>query len=176
MEPTMTPRLLPLLSTLALAALLSACGGGGDDDTAAGGGGGGALTLSATTPATQATTIDLSTATTKGNLTRAADAFSSVPYCEVFWENAKGANGETFAVQVYFRQGDAKPMHVSVIANSGWVAFASDRGNAIGGVAVDAATRTLTFTNRALLSDNAAGTLNGTTLFEANGTTPACGR
>lgn len=171
----MTPRLLTLLPTLALAALLSACGGGGDDDATTAAAGGGTLTLSATTPADQATTIDLATATAKGNMTRAADVFSSLPYCEVFWENAKGANGLTYAVQVYFRQGDAKVLHVSVIATSGWVAFANNSGSEVGGVTVDTAARTLVFTNRALLSDSAAATVNGTVKFEANSATPACG-
>ena len=65
-----------LTGAATLTLLLAACGGG-DDSPAAGGAG--ALTLSATTPAAQATTIDLASATAKGNSARAADAFSSVP-------------------------------------------------------------------------------------------------
>ncbi len=101
---------LATLAALVAAAALSACGGGGDTTTGAAAAGGGTLTLSATTPAAQTTSIGLSTATAKGTSGRAADAFSSVPDCEIFWENATGANGKQDAVQVDFRQGDKLPI------------------------------------------------------------------
>jgi hypothetical protein len=169
----MTQRLLPLLPALALAALLSACGGGGDDEAAAAGGG--ALTLSATTPGTHATTIDLSTATAKGTNGRAADSFSSVPYCEIFWENANGANGKKYAVQVYYRQDNKQPLHVSVIANDGWVVFNNDNGAAISGITVDTTARTAVFNNKVMAgAAGEAGTLAGTAGFGSS-TTAACG-
>lgn len=171
----MTPRLLPLLSTLALAALLSACGGGGDDDAAAAAGGGN-LTLSATTPAAQATTIDLSTATAKGTNGRAADGFSSVPYCEIFWENANGANGKKYAVQVYYRQDNKLPLHVSVFeVTTAWAAFNNDGGATISGITIDTTARTAVFNNKVLAgSAGEAGTLAGTASFGSS-TTAACG-
>jgi len=173
----MIHRLLPVLSTLALASLLAACGGGGDDaattPTVATGG---TLTLSAATPAAQATTIDLSTATTKGTSARAADGFSSVAYCEVFWENANGANGKKYAVQVYFRQGDKVPMHVSVFeVGSGWSVYDNKSGAAITGITVDTTARTLVFASKALAGlGTDAATVAGTASFGSS-TTPACG-
>ena len=163
-----------LTGAATLTLLLAACGGG-DDSPAAGGAG--ALTLSATTPAAQATTIDLASATAKGNSARAADAFSSVPYCEIFWENANGANGKKYAVQVYFRQGDKLPMHVTVIEGStGWVVFQNASGAAITGLTVDTAAKTVVFNNKALAgSGTEAGTLAGTVSFPANAGTAACG-
>ena len=84
------------------------------------------------TPAAQATTIDLSTATTKGTNARPADGFSSVPYCEVFWENANGANGKKYAVQVYYRQDNKQPMHVSVFeVTTAWGVFDNNNGATI---------------------------------------------
>lgn len=170
----MTPRLLPLLSTLALAALLTACGGGGDDDTTTAAAGGGTLTLSATTPAND-TTIDLSTATAKGTNARAADNFSSVPYCEIFWENANGANGRKYAVQVYFRQDNKQPLHVSLIELGGWAVFSNDNGAAISGITVDTTARTAVFNNKVMAgAAGEAGTLAGTASFGSS-TTAACG-
>ena len=165
------------LAALSLAALLAACGGGDDEISTAAAAGGGTLTLSATTPGDLATTIDLSTATAKGTNGRAADSFSSVPYCEIFWENANGANGKKYAVQVYFRQGDKLPMHVTVIEGStGWVVFQNASGAAITGLTVDTAAKTLTFTAKTLSgSSGEVGTVAGTVGFPANATTPACG-
>ena len=169
------PRTAPLLAALALAASLTACGGGDDDTTAAAAAGGGTLTLSATTPAAQATTIDLSTATAKGTNGRAADGFSSVPYCEIFWENANGANGKKYAVQVYYRQDNKLPLHVSVIESGGWVVFSNDRGAAITGITVDSTARTAVFNNKVLAgAAGEAGTLAGTASFGSS-TTAACG-
>jgi hypothetical protein len=167
-------RLVITLAALAAAAVLTACGGG--DDTTGPAAGGGTLTLSATTPAAQATTIDLSTATAKGTSGRAADAFSSVPYCEIFWENATGANGKKYAVQVYYRQGDKLPINVSVVdAGSGWVVFENNSGAAITGITVDTTARTAVFNNKALTgSAGEAGTLAGTVSFGSS-TTAACG-
>ena len=164
-----------ILAALALAGLLAACGGGDDDTTPAAGGG--TLTLSATTPAAQATTIDLSTATAKGTSGRAADAFSSVPYCEIFWENATGANGKKYAVQVYFRQGDKLPINVSVLeVGSGWAVYNNDNGAAITGITVDTTARTAVFNNKVLAgAATEAGTVAGTASFGASATTPACG-
>jgi hypothetical protein len=175
----MTHRPLPLLSTLALAALLAACGGGGDDTastTGAAAAAGGTLTLSAATPTAQATTIDLSTATTKGTSPRAADGFSSQPYCEVFWENANGANGKKYAVQVYFRQGDKLPMHASVFeVTSGWSVYDNNNGVAITGITVDTTARTLVFAHKALAGlGTDAATVAGTASFDSS-TTAACG-
>lgn len=163
------------LAALALASLLAACGGGGDDSSASAAGGGGTLTLSATTPAAQATTIDLSTATAKSTNGRAADAFSSVPYCEIYWENASGANGKKYAVQVYYRQGDKQPMHVSVGETGGWVVFNNNSGAAIAGITVDTTARTAVFDNKAMTgAAGEAGTLAGTASFGSS-TTAACG-
>lgn len=169
------------LASLALAALLAACGGGDDSPAAGatGGGGAGTLTLSAATPASHNTTLDLATATTSGNSARAADAFSSVPYCEVFFENVRGANGSTYAVQVYFRQGDKAALHVSVVGSgtaAGWVVFNNASGAAIGNVTVDTSARTVVFANKALADGaGSVATLAGTANFGANAGTPACG-
>lgn len=166
---------------LAAAAMLSACGGGDDAGTGAGSGSGGAsLTLSAATPATHNTTVDLSTAVNKGNSARAADSFSSVAYCEVFWETANGANGKKYALQVYFRQGDKAALHVSVLdatpAAAFWGAFQNNNGNPITGITVDTTARTLTFASKAITgSSGEAVTLTGTVSFPANSGTPACG-
>ena len=163
-----------MFAALALAALLAACGGGDDSSNA---GGAGTLTLSATTPAVHATSIDLSTATAKGTSGRAADGFSGVPYCEIFWENANGANGKKYAVQVYFRQGDKLPINVSVIeGGSGWVVFENNSGAAITGITVDTTARTAVFNNKVLAgSAGEAATLAGTASFGASAATPACG-
>lgn len=177
-----------LLTTLAALAL-TACGGGDDDTstTAAASPAAGSttptattatastLTLSVATPAANNTTIDLATATTKGNNTRAADGFSAVPYCELFWENATAANGKKYAVQVYFRQTDRAVLHASVVESS-YVVFNNDSGNPISGVTVDTATRTLTYTAKVLAgSGGELGTLDGAVGFPANASTPACG-
>ncbi len=162
------------LSTLALAATLAACGGGDDDTTTAAAAGGGTLTLSATKPAND-TTIDLATATAKGTNARAADVFSSVPYCEIFWENATGANGRKYAVQVYFRQDNKQPLHVSVIESGGWAVFDNNSGAAITGVTIDTTARTAVFNNKVLAgAAGEAGTLAGTASFGSS-TTAACG-
>jgi hypothetical protein len=164
-----------LLPVAALCALLTACGGG-DDDAATAAAAGGTLTLSAATPAAQATTIDLSTATTKGTNARPADGFSSVPYCEVFWENATGANGKKYAVQVYFRQDNKQPMHASVFeVTSGWSVYENNNGATITGITVDTTARTLVFNSKALAGlGTDAATVTGTTGFQAS-TTAACG-
>jgi hypothetical protein len=170
----MTRRLLPLCSTLALTALLAACGGGNDVGAA---GGAGTLTLSATTPALHATTIDLSTATAKGTNGRAADGFSSVPYCEIFWENANGANGRKYAVQVYCRQDSKLPLHVSVIeVSSAWAVFNNDGGATITGITIDTTARTAVFNNKVLSGEGGSmlGTLAGTASFGSS-STAACG-
>lgn len=167
---------LTTLAGLALAALLAACGGGDDDGSAAGASAaGGTLTLSATKPAND-TTIDLSTATAKGTNARAADVFSSVPYCEIFWENANGANGRKYAVQVYFRQGDKLPLHVSVFESGGWAVFDNNSGAAITGVTIDTTARTAVFNNKVLSGEGGSllGTLSGTASFGSS-TTAACG-
>jgi hypothetical protein len=170
------PRLVATLAALAAAAALTACGGG-DDDTAAAAAGGGTLTLSATTPGTQATTIDLSTATAKGTNGRNADVFSSVPYCEIFWENANGANGKKYAVQVYYRQDNKQPLHVSVLEVAGaWAVFDNNAGATITGITIDTTARTAVFNNKVLSGEGGSllGTLSGTASFGSS-TTAACG-
>lgn len=93
----------------------------------------------------------------------------------MFWENATAANGLKYAVQVYFRQTDKAAIHTSVI-EPGFVVFNNDRGNAITGVTVDTAAKTLTFTAKILTgSAGEVGTLSGTVGFPANATTAACG-
>jgi len=168
---------LTCTAALAFTTLLAACGGGGDAGIGGTAAGGGTLTLSAATPAAHATTIDLSTATTKGNSARAADGFSSVPYCEVFWENANGANGRKYVVQVYYRQGDKQPMHVSVFeAASGWSIYDNNNGAAITGITVDTGAHTVVFNAKALLGIAPdAATLAGTASFGSNATVAACG-
>lgn len=166
-------KLLPL--ALLASTLLAGCGGGDDDTSAAASAGASTLTLSAATPAVNNTTIDLSTATSKGNSARAADGFSAVAYCEVFWENATAANGLKYAVQVYFRQTDKAAIHTSVVEKA-FVIFNNDSGNVITGVTVDTAAKTLTFTAKTLSgSAGEVGTLSGTVGFPANTTTAACG-
>ena len=163
------------LAALALAGLLAACGGGDDDTSAAAGGG--TLTLSATTPGTHVTTIDLSTATAKGTNGRNADGFSSVPYCEIFWENANGANGKKYAVQVYYRQDNKLPLHVSVLeVSSAWAVFNNDGGATITGITIDTTARTAVFNNKVLSGEGGSllGTLSGTASFGSS-TTAACG-
>ncbi len=163
------------LAALALATLLAACGGGDDEISTAAAAGGGTLTLSATTPGDLATTIDLSTATAKGTNGRAADSFSSVPYCEIFWENANGANGKKYAVQVYYRQDNKLPLHVSVVESGGWAVFSNDSGATITGITIDTTARTAVFNNKVLAgAATEAGTLAGTASFGSS-TTAACG-
>lgn len=153
---------------------LAACGGGDDSTGAAGGSG--SLTLSATTPAANTTTLDLATATSKGNQTRAADSFSSTAYCELFWENVAGANGVKYAVQVYFRQSDRAVLHTSVIGANGWVVFHNNAGAPITGVVVDTAARTLSYNAKVLNGGSGeVATVNGSVGFPANSATPACG-
>ncbi|MDO9285158.1 MAG: hypothetical protein Q7U26_09705 [Aquabacterium sp.] len=172
MKTTVRPMLpLALLASI----LLAACGGGDDDTSAAATAAAGTLTLSSATPAVNNTTIDLSTATSKGNSARTADGFSAVAYCELFWENATAANGRKYAVQVYFRQSDKAVLHTSVIENA-FVVFNNDSGKPIAGVTVDTAAKTLSFTAKALSgSAGEVGTLSGTVGFPANATTAACG-
>lgn len=164
------------LAALSLAALLAACGGGDDEISTAAAAGGGTLTLSATTPGDLATTIDLSTATAKGTNGRAADGFSSVPYCEIFWENANGANGKKYAVQVYYRQDNKLPLHVSVFeVTTAWGVYNNDGGATISGITIDTTARTAVFNNKVLAgAATEAGTLAGTASFGSS-TTAACG-
>lgn len=163
---------------LAMAVLLAACGGGSDSDSSAGGAASGSstLSLSGTTPAANTTTLDLATATSKGNQTRAADSFSSTAYCELFWENVAGANGVKYAVQVYFRQSDRAVLHTSVVGANGWVVFHNNAGAPITGVVVDTAARTLSYNAKVLNGGSGeVATVNGSVGFPANSATPACG-
>ena len=174
MTARLSPRPAALIATLALAATLAACGGGDDDTTTAAAAGGGTLTLSATTPGND-TTIDLATATAKGTNARAADSFSSVPYCEIFWENANGANGRKYAVQVYFRQDNKLPLHASVVESGGWAVFNNAGGATITGITIDTTARTAVFNSKVLAGINGeAGTVAGTASFGSS-TTAACG-
>lgn len=168
-----------MCATVAATLFLAACGGGGSAVPGAGGGGlGGTLTLSAATPVANNTTLNLSTATGNGNNARAADAFSSVPYCEVYFEGIPGANGTVYGFQVYFRQGDKAPINASIVGGSPptFAIFNNASGNPITGLTVDTAARTIVFNNKAMVGSNGeAGTVNGTVNFAANATTPACG-
>jgi hypothetical protein len=169
--------LLPTLVSIAAATLLAACGGGGSAVPGAGTLGG-TLTISAATPAANNTTLNLSSAAGNGNTTRAADAFSSAPYCEVFFEGVPGANGVTYAVQVYFRQSDKAPLHASIVGGNptSFVIFNNASGSPITGLTVDTTARTIAFSNKAMVgSSGEAGTVNGTLNFVANAGTPACG-
>ncbi|NDY92865.1 hypothetical protein [Ideonella livida] len=166
------------LAVWACAALLSACGGGGDDEEAPpAGGGSGSLTLSSATPSSHNTTLNLGAAGTAGNLARAADGFSAQPYCELFWENVPGANGSTYAVQVYFRPSDQAVLHASVIGSTGYTVFDNASGSPISGITVSTSGRTLSFTAKVLSGsgDGATGTVNGSVGFAANTANPACG-
>lgn len=186
---TAARHLLGVAFATALAGTLVACGGGGDAAPAAGGGGGGGggaggggtLTFSAATPTAHNTTADPTTALSKGNAARAADGFSALPYCDVFFEDFTAANGKHYALQVYFRQGDKAVLNASVLeASAGaplWSAFDNNSGNPITGVSVNSTARTLTFASKAL-SDTFSGgavTLSGSVPFQANTGTPACG-
>lgn len=170
----------PFVASAALAAvtlLLAACGGG-DDDNLNGPSSGGKLTISAASPSAHSGDIDVDTAVTKGNSARAADGFSSQPYCEIFFEDARSSNGTRYAVQVYFRQGDKAVLHASIVGGNPptYVVFHNNAGNPITGIAVDTAARRLTFTAKVLNgSSGEAGTVNGTVGFPANSGTPACG-
>ncbi len=143
--------------------------------------GGGALTFSAATPAAHNTTADPTTALSKGNDARAADGFSTLPYCDVFFEDFTAANGKHYALQVYFRQGDKAVLNVSVIeATAGappWVAFHNNAGTPITGASVDTTARTLTFSSKVLTATGSSNTvtLTGSVPFQANTGTPACG-
>lgn len=174
-------------TALAVLTALSGCGDD-DDDTSTSGGGGtgsgsGTLTLSSATPASENTTIDVSKAATAGNDARAADSFSSQPYCDVYFEAAPGANGRIYAVQVYFRQSDQAVLNVSVVSSAtatsppSYVVFDNDSGKPISGVTVDTQARKVTFNNKVLAgSAGEAGTLSGAASFPANGTNVAgCG-
>jgi hypothetical protein len=166
---------------------LVACGGGDDPAPASGGantgGSSSSLTLSAANPATENTTIDLSKAAGSGNDARPADAFSSAAYCEIYAVGAPGANGRVYALQVYFRQSDQAVLHVSVVgsatasAAASYVVFANNGGNAITGVTIDLAAKTVSFASKVLAgSGGAVGTLAGTVGFPANSTRVAgCG-
>lgn len=170
---------LALLAAAALA--LPGCGGSDDDPAAPGGGGGSSvLTFSAANPPAQNTTVDVSAAKTLGNDARAADVFSAVPYCDVYFEDATGANGKHYAVQVYFRQTDKLPINASIVEGSGaamWVAFSNDAGKPITGITVDTTARTLTFAAKVLTgSAGETVTINGTATFAKNSTgTAGCG-
>jgi hypothetical protein len=162
-----------LIAATALA--LAACGGG---NGAGAGAAGGTLTIASATPAAHNTTLDLSRATTSGNTTRPADGFSTAAYCEVFAEGVPGANGQTYAVQVYFRQSDKAPLHASVVGGSPptFVVFENNGGNPITGLTVDTVARTVTFANKVLRgSGGEVGTLSGAMGFQPNATTAACG-
>lgn len=164
------------LALVLATAVLAACGGG----DSASGGGGGVLTVSAANPASHNTTMDVSKAPTKGNDARAADTFSAAPYCDIYFEGYTGANGTTYALQVYFRQTDKAPLNASIVGGSGasmWVVFSNNAGNPITGITVDAAARTITFTNKVLTgSAGETATVNGTVSFPANATaTAGCG-
>ena len=168
------------LSATLAAIVLSACGGG--DDGAAPAGGASALSFSAATPTSHNTTADPGTAASKGNDARAADSFSSLPYCDVYYEDFSAANGKRYALQVYFRQGDKQPLNVSVVevtpaAPALWVAFNNNSGNPITGVTVDSTARTIVFNSKALNDPTTGGaaTLSGTVSFQANAAVPACG-
>lgn len=159
---------------------LSACGGGDDSSSSSGGSGSSTLTFSAANPAAHNTTVDVSAAKVLGNDARAADAFSSVPYCDVYFEDATAANGKHYAVQVYFRQTDHLPISASIVEGSGaamWVAFDNDNGKAISGITVDTAARTLTYAAKVLKgSSGETVTISGTATFAKNSTGAAgCG-
>ncbi len=166
-------------SVLLLALGLAACGGGDGTTTTpapTGGGSGGTLTLSASAPTVHDGTLGLATATASGNNARAADGFSAVAYCELFWENVTSSNGDKYAVQVYFRQDDKQVIHTSVVALTGWSVFNNNSGAPITGVTVDTTTKTLTYTAKVLNgADTETTTVNGTTSFPANATVAACG-
>ncbi|MFN0182460.1 MAG: hypothetical protein ACKVQR_01455 [Aquabacterium sp.] len=168
-------RPLNLLLSLLAGAALAACGGG--DDNTPSNTGGGKLTVSAANPGAHNGDIDVETATTKGNSARAADGFSTLPYCEIFFENALSSNGTRYRVQVYFRQGDKAVLHTSIMGGtSGWVVFHNNSGNPITGITVDTTARRLTYTAKVLSGGSGeAGTVNGTVSFPANSGTPACG-
>lgn len=117
---------------------------------------------------------------TIGSDARPADAFSAAPYCDVYFEDATATNGKHYALQVYFRQSDRQPLHAGVVeATAGpamWVAFDSDSGKPISGIAVDVTARTLTFSGKVLNgSSGETVTLSGTASFPKNAGTPACG-
>ncbi len=171
--------ILPSILLVASALGLSACGGG-DDDSSSGGGGASTLTFSAANPATHNTTVDVSAAKTIGNDPRAADGFSAVAYCDVYFEDATAANGKHYALQVYFRQTDRKPIHASLIdATTGaamWVAFHNDSGNPIAGITVDTTARTLNFANKVLNGTSGEKvTIAGTASFPKSSGAAACG-
>lgn len=168
------------ITLLAGAALLALAGCGGEDSPAAAGG---TLTISGANPAANNTTLDVSKATTSGNDARAADGFSSTPYCDIYAEGVPGANGKVYAVQVYFRQSDKAALNVSLVGSAtasaapDYIVFDNNSGNPITGVTVNTTERTVTFANKAL-ADGAGqvGTLNGTATFKANATGVAgCG-
>lgn len=169
------------LAVLAAAVLALPGCGGSDEDSSSAGGGASTLTFSAANPAAHNTSVDVSAAKTIGNDARAADAFSTTPYCDVYFEDATAANGKHYALQVYFRQSDKAPLHASLIeATAGapmWVAFHNDGGKPITGITVDTTARTLTFAGKALTGTSGEKvTISGTAGFPKNSTgTAGCG-
>lgn len=179
-------------AALALCSMLAACGGGGDDGgtgtTTAGTGtstgttGGttaaaATLTITAANPALHNTTVNLATASNSTNEARAADGFSTVPYCAVGFEAATGANGRKYSLLVYFRQTDLLPINVSLVegAPPSWVVFDNKSGAAISGVTVSTSARTLSFNNKVLTVDGLTATLSGTVGFARHASVAACG-
>lgn len=166
-------------------AVLTACGGG-DDPAAppAGGGGedtevGGLLTLSKSKPAANNGVIDLGTASTVTNEARAPDGAFAFDYCAITFDGATSDNGDTYSVQVYFRQSDGKVINANVADGTfAWVVGEVSDTGAITGIAVDAAARTITYTAKRLDAFGDAAqrsTLDGTLTFPANDTVAACG-
>ena len=174
------------LGALMTVVALAACGGGDPPAAPAAGPPAPApasvLTFSAATPAVHNTTADPGTAASNGNDARAADSFSSGPYCDIFFEDFMATNGKRYALQVYFRQTDQQPLNVSVIeATPGvpsWLVFQNNSGNPITGITVNISARTLGFASKSIIDVGIgnAVTLSGTVAFQANASGAAgCG-
>ena len=168
------------LAAMLVAGVIAGCGGGSDGPGAGGGGGAssGVLTLSAATPAGHNGTIDLGAGNVLGNntaLTTVAPA--GIDYCDITWA-ADGSSGHRYEIKVYFRRNDQTVLNVSVFKTDfSWGVNESDLASGItGGVTVNLAARTFTFSNKALTGfSGEAATLSGTVTFPPNASVAACG-
>lgn len=173
-------RTLGLITAL-VALGLGACSSSDDEaSTNAPSSNSGALVIAAANPAAHNSSVDLGTARNAGNSARVADVFSSVPYCEVFWEEAVASNGRKYAFQIYFRQGDKQAIHVSLMEASATaptlVVFQNASGAPITGFTVDTAARTIVIANKTITgSAGQTATISGTISFGRNSTVAACG-
>lgn len=154
----------PVLALLSAAALC-ACGGGGvgnqGSSTA-----GGKLTLSAATPVSHNTTVNLDQAAMVMYTEIQAGASPSDPYlCTLNFAQAPGADGASYTLQLAFLPVSKQAVTVLVLTGDGWAVAANDSAAMLTGVAINTQAHTVSFNNLALTAANSgatdAGVLNG---------------